>query len=483
VTHFVRSLLKNCSATCRTGILLAGLLLAVSYSAHATILWSQSGTFLVHGNEPGEDILHGAIAPQDTNSSRTLYLRLRVDPYSDAATEAISFYSCGLFFYEKGVEHLGIGNGWEALAYSAINMTGGKKGLQDFFSASPDLGKEWEYVRKGIPKTIVAKIEFRPGRDAHVTVWLAPNLNPGATENNQSTNLITQFEANATFDEIRLIHRGAGDGWKFSDLAMATAFEDFVQPHFWQRKLFVGLTMGGLLLAVGTTVRLLERRRSQTQIRRLEKESAVATERARIARDIHDDLGASLTKIHKLAEMLDQLGDSQAGSNQYSKIISHTARDTIQTMDEIVWAVNPKNDTLKEMADYLVFFVEDFLRPSGIACKLDVPLSLPDIPITAEVRHNLFMVAKEALNNAVKHAAASQITFDLNYSALKLRVEITDNGRGFRLDETAKTGDGLENMRRRMLAIGGELNIKSDPGQGTAVQLQVLLPAVRIVAQ
>ncbi len=474
---FIRSHSKFWSAFVRINALLATILLTAPVPAHATILWSYSGTILIHDNSPGSDILHGAVAPQGTNSNRIIYVRLRIDPYSDAATEAISFYSCGLFFYEKGQEHLGIGNGWEACAYSAINMTGGKKGLQDFFSATPDLGKEWEYVRKGIPKTIVAKIEFHAGHDANVTVWLAPNLDPGATENDQPTNLITQFEADATFDEIRLIHRGAGDGWKFSDLALATTFEDFVQPHFWQRKLFVGLTVGGLLLAVGTTVRLVERRRSQKQIRRLERESAVALERARIARDIHDELGASLTKIYKLAEMLEQPDDRQAGSNQHSKIILQTARDTIQTMDEIVWAVNPKNDTLKEMADYLVYFTEDFLRPSGIACKLDVPLSLPDIPVTAEVRHNLFMVVKEALNNAVKHAAASQIKFGLSYQAYNLKAEIIDNGRGFRLDETVKAGDGLENMRRRTLAIGGELNIKSDPGQGTAVQLQVLLPA------
>ena len=483
VMSFIHSNLKSWSALVKIYALFLTIFVTAPVSAHATILWSYPGAILVHNNNPGTDILHGAIAPQGTNSGRTIYLRLRIYPYSDAATEAISFYSCGVFFYYKGQEHLGIGNGFEALAYSAINMTGGKKGLQDFDSATPDLGKEWEYVRKGIPKTIVTKIEFHPGQDAHVTVWLAPDLDPGATENSQRTNLITQFEADATFDEIRVIHRGAGDGWEFSDLAIATAFEDFDRLHFWQRKLFVGLTMGGLLLAVGTTVRLLERRRSQLQIRRLEKESAVAMERARIARDIHDELGASLTKIHKLAGMLDQPDDRQAGPNQHSKIISQTARDTIQTMDEIVWAVNPKNDTLKEMADYLVFFTEDFLRPSGIACRLEVPLNLPDIPVTAEVRHSFFMVVKEALNNAVKHAAASQLKFGLSYEKSRLKAEIADNGCGFRLDETAKAGDGLENMRRRMLAIGGAFNIRSNPGQGTAVQLEVLLPADRTFVQ
>jgi signal transduction histidine kinase len=228
-------------------------------------------------------------------------------------------------------------------------------------------------------------------------------------------------------------------------------------------------------LVVGITARFMERRRSQHQIRRLEREGAVATERARIARDIHDDLGASLTKIHKLAELMDEHTQTQIASNKISKTISQTARDTIQTMDEIVWAVNPKNDTLKEMADYLVFFTEDLLRPSGLACKLNVPLNLPDIPATAEVRHNLLLVVKEALNNAVKHSGATEVTFSLNYAADKLEVEIADNGRGFRIETAENTGDGLENMQRRVTAIGGALEIKSDPSQGTSVRIRVLL--------
>jgi signal transduction histidine kinase len=352
-------------------------------------------------------------------------------------------------------------------------MDGGKLGLQDLNSATPDLGKEWEYVRKGNPVTIIAKIAYVPGHDAHVTVWLNPNLASGANEISQPTNCVTQFDANATFDEIHLIHRGAGDGWRFSDLAIATSFEDFVRTPFWQRKLFMGTTMAGLLLAVGIAVRLLERRRSQQQIQVLEQERAVASERARIARDIHDELGASLTKIHKLAEMMDQHSEIHDQTNTVSKTISNTARDTIQTMDEIVWAVNPKNDTLKEMADYLVFYTEDFLRPSGITCCLDVSLNLPGIPATAEVRHNVFMVVKEALNNAVKHAAAHQIRFGLAYTANRLTVEIADDGRGFRLDEVTAVGNGLENMQKRISGIGGKLNIQSEPEQGTTVKLEV----------
>jgi len=214
----------------------------------------------------------------------------------------------------------------------------------------------------------------------------------------------------------------------------------------------------------------------------LEQASAVAAERARIARDIHDELGSSLTKISKLAETMEQKSGTQDHFVTLSQTISGTARDTIQTMDEIVWALNPKNDTLKEVANYLVFFTEDFLAPSGIACCLDVTLSLPHIPATAEVRHNLFMVVKEALNNAVKHSKAQEIRFGLNYADNKLTIEIADNGRGFWLQKTPAGGNGLEYMQKRMSAIGGQFQLHGDPGKGTTVKLEVMFEEKKGVA-
>jgi len=444
-------------------------------------MWSQAGPILAHNNGSGEDILHGAVPPQGANSSRTLYLKFRVDPYSDAAMEGTGispFYEAGVFLYRNGVQHLGIGNGLQATAYSAINVPtnfpGVRWGSLDFFSAEPELGKKYQCVRKGTPVIILVKIEYIPGYDARITVWLNPTLSLGATEMNQTTNIVTQFEADATFDEIRLLHHGPGDGWKFSNLAIASSFEDFIQPRFWQRKSFMGLIMGGLLVVVAVAVRLSERRRAQRQIRVLEQERAVAAERARIAQDIHDELGSSLTKISKLAETMEQQSEMRSQVVTLSQIISSTTRDTIQTMDEIVWALNPKNDTLKEIANYLVFFTEDFLRPSGMACCLDVTLSLPRIPVTAEVRHNIFMVVKEALNNAVKHAKAQEIEFGLNYAGNKLTVEIADNGRGFCLEENPAVGNGLAYMQKRMNAIGGKFYIQSKPLQGTTVRIEVV---------
>ena len=450
-------------------------LLMFSFSAQATILWSQPGTTLVCNTGEGVDILHGVIKPQDSNSTSTLYFRFRVDPIADSATKSIADFAAGFVFFEKGEEHLGLGSSRVAWAYCAMNVTNTVKGYVDLNSATPAPGFTWEYIRAGVPKYIAFKIQFVPGHDAQVTAWLAPDLSIRATEINQSTNLVTRFETKATFDEIHLIHNGGKIGWKFSQMVAATSFEDLRLSHFWQSSWFIALTGGGLLAMTVGVVQLFERRRVHRKIMELERERAVATERSRIARDIHDELGASLTKIHKLSEMLEQQNDPEGRVNMLSQTISLTARHTIQTMDEIVWAVNPENDTLKEMADYLVFFTESFLRHSGVSCLLDVPLNLTNTQVAAEIRHNIFMVVKEALNNAVKHADAREIRFELLHIGNMLEIKIIDNGRGFHQGQTLVTGNGLENMRKRMSALGGELNIQSEPGKGTKVRLKVLL--------
>ena len=462
--------------------MIAWVWLASTLRVAGTVLWSHPGAVFVADNGKGEDILHGAIKPQDSNSTSTLYFRIRVDPVADSVMKAIAPFEAGFMLVEKGREHLGIGNTVGAWAYCAMNVPKNKKGYEDFNSAAPEPTHNWEYMRAGVPKYIAFKIEFVRGQDARVTVWLNPDLSGGATERNQATNIITRFETTATFDEIHLVHRGQGPGWKFSEMVAGTSFDDLLLVHFWQRGWFFAVAGGGSIAGVAGAVQLLERRRARRRIRQLEKERAVAAERARIARDIHDELGASLTKIYKLAQMLSQDPDP-ACTRAVPQTIAGTALETIQTMDEIVWAVNPQNDTLSEMADYLVYFADDFLRPAGIVCAFDVPLKLPAMPVAAELRHNLFMAVKEALNNVVKHAAARQVRFGLNFTDHQLTVEIGDNGRGFRPEAARPGGNGLDNMRRRMSAMGGQTILRSQPGEGTCVKLQIRLPETSPIAR
>ena len=124
-------------------------------------------------------------------------------------------------------------------------------------------------------------------------------------------------------------------------------------------------------------------------------------------------------------------------------------------MDEIVWTINPRNDTLENSINYLIHYTRDFLRPADIAYKLEVPVILPDMPISTEIRHSVFMAFKEALNNAVKHGRPRHIIIALVLGARQLTLTVEDDGCGF-APETSRTGeDGLGNMRQRLASVGG----------------------------
>ncbi len=167
--------------------------------------------------------------------------------------------------------------------------------------------------------------------------------------------------------------------------------------------------------------------------------------------------------------------------------IYDTARELTRSMDEIVWAVSPRHDTLESLATYLEKFAQDWLATVGIRCRLDLPLQFPEWHLTSEVRHNIFLAFKEALHNAVKHSGASEVLIRLALKEKSFELAVVDNGRGFAVGEKIKnspvvlgraaSGNGLENMRRRLAAIGGNCEIQSASGTGTKVIFSMQLHA------
>jgi signal transduction histidine kinase len=271
--------------------------------------------------------------------------------------------------------------------------------------------------------------------------------------------------------------------WNETGVSLAFA----LLPHFWQTWWF--RVAGGLFIvaAASSLVWFETRRRMRRRLEILEHQQAVERERARIAKDIHDDLGASLTRITMLSQSLPE----DAWIPEYVSLnlerIQDTARQLTRSMDEIVWAVNPKHDTLDSLAGYLSRYAHDFLSAAQVRCRLDFPLQLPVRLLTAEVRHNLFLAFKETLHNVVRHAAAGEVCVALKIEADQLVLIVSDNGRGFDSRPTADAlplkpgrlspGNGLANLRRRLVEIQGRCEIHSHPGRGTTVTFTVPLPA------
>src|SRR6266850_452539 len=206
--------------------------LAFAILTHAVILWNDPEATLVRENGLGSDILGGALK-RDDFANDSLYFKFHVDPQSDKDTEE---YVAGFELFEGNVEKLGVGNALKAWAYSAFlrkSDAGDSNSLAsyvDLRSANPESagGGSYQYPRRGVGATVVFKIQFIPGEDDLVTVWLNPDLSAGANEASQGESLTTRFNADASFDEIRLRHGGKGGGWSFSDMAIATSFNDFV---------------------------------------------------------------------------------------------------------------------------------------------------------------------------------------------------------------------------------------------------------------
>jgi signal transduction histidine kinase/ligand-binding sensor domain-containing protein len=254
-----------------------------------------------------------------------------------------------------------------------------------------------------------------------------------------------------------------------------------VLPYFYQTRSFTVLLSVLVLSGVGLAVRTVATRKYRRALLRLEQQHAIEKDRARIAKDIHDDIGAGLTQITLLSE-LGRREPKQAGTQL--ERISDAARDMTRAMDEIVWAVDPQRDTLASLIDYISAYSEDFLRAAGIRCRMDFPAAVPATQIDAELRYNLFLALKETLNNIVKHANATEVWLRLTLTAGVFSLVVEDNGHGFDANDDRKAGVsnerlnsglGLPNLRKRLQTIGGHCVMQSSPGKGTRVEMTVLL--------
>ena len=259
----------------------------------------------------------------------------------------------------------------------------------------------------------------------------------------------------------------------WNETGAAVEFE--LQPFFYQTKTFWTLLSLAVVSAVALIVRRLATQKYRRKLARLESQHAIERDRARIAKDIHDDVGAGLTQITLLTELA-RREPEQTDANL--ERISDSARQLTKAMDEIVWAVDPQHDTFAGLLDYISAYAEDFLRVAGIRFRMDVPIPLPELGVDAELRYNLFLALKEALNNIVKHSHATEVWLRLRVAEKSFTLSVEDNGQGFVVGhETAaddgriSSGSGLVNLKKRLAAVGGDCEISTEPGRGTRIAM------------
>ncbi|HWW01921.1 MAG TPA: two-component regulator propeller domain-containing protein [Candidatus Acidoferrum sp.] len=244
-----------------------------------------------------------------------------------------------------------------------------------------------------------------------------------------------------------------------------------VLPAFYQTWWF--LTSAGLCLLgmIVGSVHYVSTQKLQRQVAALRQQEALEKERARIARDLHDQLGANLTQVALLGEMAETDKNLPAEIETHARQISNTARETTHALDEIVWTVNPSNDTLDGLINYVCKYAQEYLALAGLRYRLEVPAQLPSVPISPELRHNVFLAAKEAVNNVVKHSKATSAWLRLRLEPERFLLEIEDNGCGLGPDAGNKGRNGLRNMRKRMEDVGGSFETGPGAEGGTRVCL------------
>jgi signal transduction histidine kinase len=198
-------------------------------------------------------------------------------------------------------------------------------------------------------------------------------------------------------------------------------------------------------------------------------------ERARIAREIHDDIGSRMTQLVLDGEEAQSEQSDVANMQLQLNHICEEARGLLATMDEILWAVNPRRDTLRDFTTYVCKYAQRFLKPTPIQCLLEVDPAISAAAFSLPLRRSLFMAIKEALNNAVKYSEATELRLTIQWQNERFVVVVVDNGQGFDPETITPDRNGLTNMAQRMSEIGGNCLVTSQPGQGCRVEFSIPL--------
>jgi len=278
----------------------------------------------------------------------------------------------------------------------------------------------------------------------------------------------------------------AGEDWRAKSFRLqmrSPADVRLIEPPSWwtlQRVLWIAFAVSLAALGAFAWVAVLRRqvaergRQLETEIQErqlAERRREIEQERTRVAQDLHDELGSTLTEVSMLGSLLKTQELPPETRERYLDKLMDVSRAVVATLDEIVWAVNPKYDSVASLASYYSMFAQRFLNLAGIACRLRVATTFPEAPLDSRLRHGVFLAFKEALNNAVRHSRATQILVEMGAVDDQLKIVVEDNGRGFDPGHGQPGSDGIASMKERMAKLNGRCEIKTEAGKGTTVEL------------
>ena len=414
-----------------------------------------------------------------------------------------NIWACGAL----GLDKITIKNGAPVIE----NLTKQNNIYQSVFEVVIDKNNTaWAAVSNGLIKITPEKersIDYSPtlmvsmakaGKDT------IPELSTAALSYRQN-NLSFQFAATSFLDEKQVLYSyrlqgGSNNQWSepsnnatvsFIDLPPGDYILDIkanfpaarypdriishkfsIIPPWWQTGLFRSAALLVAIWVLILGVRFYYRRKLERQMAILEKQQAIEKERTRIATDMHDDLGAGLSRIKFLSETIGIKKQQQAPIEDDISKIREYSHEMIDKMGEIVWALNEKNDSLSDLLSYTRSYTVEYLSQNGIKCRIETPDTVPAGFVSGEFRRNIYLTVKEALHNVVKHAQASEVQMKININHA-LDIEIKDNGTGFNKSAVRAFSNGLSNMQSRIKEIGGVFELTNT--NGTIIRIKVPL--------
>ncbi len=268
--------------------------------------------------------------------------------------------------------------------------------------------------------------------------------------------------------------RTTNDAGTWTDSAPTCTLD--IAPAWWERPAVRWAAI--LVVAITTAAATLsfQSRKTAARMERLRQQATLDRERMRIARDMHDDLGTSLTQISLLADLAGRKATPETAASLAH--ISRIACDTVTAFDEIVWAVNPEHDTLQHLLGYMALSSSETLASLGIECRFDIPSHVPPRIAPAEFRRGVLLIVKEAITNVVKHARARRVAICWRVAGERLSITITDDGQSSSSTrpDRPRPALGLGNMHHRTEELGGICTVTAGPTGGTQVTLDLPLP-------